>query len=83
MNYRQRCGVGLICVSCAIWGSIFLLPLSGMTMKWQVGSGAILYVLNYFCFFVGVWLLGKKMWQGFKTAAAKFFSRSKADESES
>ncbi len=81
MNYRQRCGAGLIVLSCVLWGFIFLLPWSGLTAWYQVASGAVLYVLNYVCFIAGVWLLGKDLWQGFKAAVKKFFTRSEVDES--
>lgn len=79
MNYRQRCGVGLICLSCVLWGLILLLPWSGLSTSWQVFNGVGLYILNYACFFAGVWLLGKKMWGRFKVRVAEFFRKTPTD----
>jgi len=59
------------------------LPWSGLSTKWQVADGLILYGLNYVSFIAGVWFLGKETWQGLKTAAVNFFWRSKADVSKS
>ena len=75
MTPRQRTGVWLIVASLVVWGLIFLLPLTDLSTRHKAMAGVGLYVLSYLVFFLGLRLLGRKLWDELKDRARRRLRR--------
>ena len=78
----KRVGYYLLVLSMLMWGLIFLLPFTGMSLSDTAAYGLVLYLASYALFFAGGVLVGKEALTGLKRVVMSRF-KAMTDDTES
>jgi hypothetical protein len=66
MRVNSKLGLGLVLLSCLLWGAVLVVPFLAATVAQKAAITASLFVISEVAFWLGILLAGKELAQRYR-----------------